>query len=213
MSERMGDWFVTFGGRRFYPFDPRVEDIHIEDIAHALSLQTRWMGQCKRFYSIADHSLMCMHAVIMLYSGKVDFLKWALLHDAVEAYTGDIIRPIKRSLVVDLGLNAIDFKEFENRLLKLVAERFGLCWPIPEEIHIIDNRMLVTEALELTSFRENLHWAKTKPWADIQPLDVDLPHRDPRMTELAFMQAFNELFEIEEKTDGQAIEARTTDAG
>lgn len=36
-----GSWIQTYKGIDFYPFDPRPEDVDIEDIAHALSLQCR----------------------------------------------------------------------------------------------------------------------------------------------------------------------------
>ena len=55
--ERRGDWMQTHSGLRFYPLDPRPEDIRIEDIAHALPMICRFNGHCSRFYSVAEHSL------------------------------------------------------------------------------------------------------------------------------------------------------------
>lgn len=56
-DDRRGDWIQTFTGRRFWPLDPRPEDVCIEDIAHALSLKCRFGGHCTRFYSVAEHSV------------------------------------------------------------------------------------------------------------------------------------------------------------
>lgn len=42
MEERKGVWIQTYTGRMFWPLDPRPEEIWIEDIAHALSLQCRF---------------------------------------------------------------------------------------------------------------------------------------------------------------------------
>jgi len=55
--QRNGDWIQTFSGLQFWPLDPRPDEINIEDIAHALSLQCRFGGHCNRFYSVADHSI------------------------------------------------------------------------------------------------------------------------------------------------------------
>lgn len=184
---RKGDWFVTFSGKRFFPLDPRVEDIDIKDIAHALALQTRWMGHCKNFYSIAAHSLACARIAETDdgYDPRVEGsrgsikMKWALMHDAAEAYTGDIVRPIKRSLYFRGEQDAAGvwmmhkFKDFEQTLLQCIAERFNLPWPIPQEVLEIDNRMLVTEAVHLTNYDGGRyvdgerHWIYEKPWVDV----------------------------------------------
>jgi hypothetical protein len=174
-NTRKGDWFVTFTGRRFYPLDARVEDIDIRDIAHSLALQSRWMGHCKKYYSIASHSLACARVAEMT-NQPPEVVAWALMHDASEAYVGDVIRPIKRSLLVWDGSGVDEpevFKEIENRLHQLIAERFGLPWPMPEAVHEIDNRMLVTEAYYLTNYEREEHWIKEKHWAHIKPYAGD----------------------------------------
>ena len=51
------DWIQTYSGKKFYPLDPRPEDIDIRDIAHALSLNCRFNGHCRCFYSVAEHSV------------------------------------------------------------------------------------------------------------------------------------------------------------
>src|SRR5689334_10911717 len=78
---------TTFSGEPFWPLDPQPEDIRIVDIAHALSLQCRFNGHTKFHYSVAQHSL------IMSFNVPLQFALEALLHDAAEAYIGDLIRP------------------------------------------------------------------------------------------------------------------------
>jgi hypothetical protein len=51
-------WLQTNSGGRFYPFNPRVEDVNIADIAHALSLLCRYGGHVDRFYSVAEHCVL-----------------------------------------------------------------------------------------------------------------------------------------------------------
>ena len=87
---RTGNWMQTFSGMKYYPHDPRPEDFKIEDIAHALSMLCRYNGQCQEFMSVGQHS------VLMSYYVSKENALWALLHDASDAYMGDMIRPIKR---------------------------------------------------------------------------------------------------------------------
>ena len=79
------DPFVsTFSGGRFHPLKPRIEEVRIEDIAHALSLKCRYSGQCARFYSVAEHSVLVAALV------EPRWQPAALLHDAGEAYLADL---------------------------------------------------------------------------------------------------------------------------
>jgi len=80
-----------FSGGTFDILNPRAEDVRIEDIAHALSQQCRFTGHTKTFYSVAQHSVLASTLV-----AAPDEL-WALLHDASEAYMGDMNRPLKHA--------------------------------------------------------------------------------------------------------------------
>lgn len=205
-AERKGDWFVTYTGRRFFPLDPRVEDVDIKDIAHSLALQTRWMGHCKNFYSIASHSLACARIAEKTGEPAV-VVHWALMHDAAEAYTSDIVRPIKGRLGFVTG-NAHDalavglypYKTFEESMLRLIAERFSLPWPIPEAVKRIDNRMLVTEAEHMTNYDGERyvdgerHWIHEPKWQAVKPYGDDhvLLHQGPEEAERCFLQLAQE---------------------
>lgn len=81
---------TTFTGIEFAPLSPRLEDIDIRDIAHGLSNLCRFSGQCRKFYSVAEHSVF----VSLLTPPK--YALGALLHDASEAYgLNDVAGPIK----------------------------------------------------------------------------------------------------------------------
>ncbi len=84
----------TYTGRFVDAVDLKREDIDLRDIAHALSLICRFGGHCKRFYSVAAHSIHC-HDQALRYGYSRDVAVLALLHDAGEAYWHDMGRPLK----------------------------------------------------------------------------------------------------------------------
>ena len=143
-ENRKGDWCQTFTGRAIYPIDMRAEDVDLKDIAHSLALQCRFTGHCLDFYSVADHSLRVCEQV-QLQADDLDLLRWALLHDAAEAYMKDIPRPVKRSID---GWQAI-----ELQIEAAIAERFGLSFfaeeRIPSVVRHADSVLLATEARDL----------------------------------------------------------------
>lgn len=88
----------TFTDKKFYFLDIRPEHICIEDIAHSLSNICRYGGHCKQFYSVAEHSIACCDRMGNGEDASVRL--WALLHDAAEAYIGDICKPLKTLLMI-----------------------------------------------------------------------------------------------------------------
>ena len=121
----------TFTGKWFNPFEPNIDDICIEDIAHSLSNQCRFGGHTKDFYSVAHHSVLCCAA-----ASESNQLA-ALLHDASEAYLIDIPRPIK--------LKLIEYKPIEDKLMKMISEKFGFEYPLCKEVKDIDEAILQYE--------------------------------------------------------------------
>jgi len=117
----------TFTGVSFNVKEPDIKSIRIIDIAHSLGMQCRFNGQCNRFYSVAEHCCL-----------MYDYMRapWCLMHDAAEAYIGDIVTDVKHESQCDL----------EDEILKLIAERHGMCWPIPKEIKKLDYDFCNTEA-------------------------------------------------------------------
>lgn len=132
---RYGDWMQVFSGGKIYPLDPRPEEIHLEDIAHALSQMNRYGGHTLFPYSVAQHCILLSYVIDPQYS----FL--ALMHDASEAYLCDIPRPIKKDLT--------NYSNIENRLMAVIAKKFNFTWPMPEEVKIGDNRMITTERFQV----------------------------------------------------------------
>jgi len=130
---------VTYKGEHFTPLEPDINQIHIEDIAHSLSLLCRANGHIDYFFSIAQHAINCaLEAKSRGYTARVQLA--CLLHDASEAYISDITRPVKYYLT--------EYKEIEKRLQDVIYEKY-LGAPLPEDeftlMNQIDNDMLICE--------------------------------------------------------------------
>jgi len=121
----------TFTGIYINVFEPTLEMICIEDIAHALSNQCRFGGHLSKFYSVAQHSILCNNLV------NDEYKLSALLHDASEAYLLDIPRPIKQGLK--------NYKEIEDKLMVLIAKKFSFEYPLEKVVKQADERMLQFE--------------------------------------------------------------------
>lgn len=152
---RYGDWLQDIGGGAFWPLDPRPEDIHIESIAHALSMQCRYGGHVRHFYSVAEH------CVLLAMWAPAEAKRWALLHDASEAYLVDVPRPVKAYLT--------GYAAAEARLMAAVVDRFGLEPGEPAIVKEGDRRILLTE-------RAALMGPPPMPWAQdgLEPLPVTI---------------------------------------
>ncbi len=174
-SIRHGDWIQTFTGKAFFPFDPRPEDIDIEDIAHALSNQCRYGGHASRFYSVAEH------CVILSTKVEPQYALAALMHDCAEAYLVDIPRPVKYSLV--------GYKELEFQVEKAIAAKFNLQYPWPEQVMAFDTRMIRDEGNELMSGGVN-DWNKYG-----ESLGARVFGATPIIAKQAFLRRFHELHE------------------
>lgn len=110
--------FRTYTGIKFNILRPTVDMIEPEDIARGLAHKPHYSGFSPKFFSIAEHSLLVcefygMHNPID-YIGQLQ----ALLHDASEAYTGDMIKPLKNLLP--------NFVLIENRIQSVVFTKYGI---------------------------------------------------------------------------------------
>lgn len=169
-----GDWMQTFTGARFYPLDPRVDEVDLRDIAHSLSLLCRYGGHVDRFYSVAEHCVLMSQAV------SPEHAMSALLHDATEAYVVDVPRPLKAQLP--------DYRAIEADVWLAIAVRFGVPVRLPVEVHEADNRILLNERNTLMPRAER--WYVDDEYA---PLNVDIQGWSPEVAERRYLDRFAEL--------------------
>ncbi len=113
---RRGGWCQTFTGKMFFPFDPRIEEFDLDDIAVPLSRMCRFGGHCLGFYSVADHSVWVMEHMPKHLGPEAHLA--ALLHDAGEAYLMDVPRPIK------YGPGMEEYRRAEDQIHALILIRF-----------------------------------------------------------------------------------------
>ncbi len=125
----------TYTGKLFHIFNPQIKEIDIKDIAHSLSMQCRFNGQTKCFYSIASHSIIGAKLIDKKY--KKDFLG----HDFTEAYIGDCVTPIKR--------RNRDFIRLEKKIEKVIAKKFKFNEKFHSNIKEMDNLMFRMESAYL----------------------------------------------------------------
>lgn len=135
-AERTQPWMMTHSGKRYYPTNPRPEDVDIKDVAHHLSMLCRYTGACNFFYSVAEHSILVANLVAQV---APEHALAGLLHDATEAYLGDMGRPLKSSMPL--------YRKIEDLNWELaIAPRFGLPEKLPQIVHDADEAVYRVEA-------------------------------------------------------------------
>lgn len=167
------DAIITFTGKAFSASNPCPEDLSVDDIAHALSRIPRFLGHGEAFFSVAQHSL--------LVSGMLITRRWrlsGLLHDAAEAYLGDLPGPIKHLPEMQ------GYRDAEARIMRAIAKKFGVSVGA-SVVKAADLRALAAEA-ELNN--PYFQWAALRE--DVEAAMAILPMQ-PKEAEQAFLSAFS----------------------
>lgn len=175
-EDRKGDWIQTFTGLRAWVEDPRIDDVRIEDIAHALALINRFGGHSRIPYNVAQHSIMVSEIV------PKEHALVGLLHDAPEAFCGDLVRPIKRALPA--------YRELEIRWAWAIGCKLGIdlaLLNLPPEVKHADEVALSTERRDLMV--EGPAWTKL----GAEPLPDRIVPWSWQESERRFLDRFDEL--------------------
>ena len=168
-------WMITRTGAHFDLQHVAPLSISTLDIAHALANINRFTGHAMRPYSVAEHSLLVVEIM------ERDFgirqpgpLLAGLLHDAHEAYTGDLSTPMKD--MIDAASNGAWRRE-EQRIADAVLQRFNILHTSHAHAQAIKRADLMALATE----RRDLLPTTPEPWAYLHddPAGwVDLNTRD-----------------------------------
>jgi hypothetical protein len=174
---------TTYTGGRIHPLEPRAEDVRIEDVARGLAFTCRYRGQIKRYYSVAEHSVLVSRHVDPKYARE------ALMHDAPEAFLGDLIRPLKHQPEM------APFREADERLGLVIGDRFNLdpTETAARAVKEIDDRILRDEIAALSTCPEN--YLSSDSWLSaLEPVGADVVGYSPERAEVLFLLRFAELF-------------------
>lgn len=165
---------LTVEGTYFDFLSPRLNHFTIVSIAHALSNICRFNGHTKFFYSVAQHSILVSKIVPEEYALE------GLLHDAAEAFIGDIARPLKQRLP--------DYKAIEKNVEREVLLRFGITC-IPPCVKAADMILLATEQRDLMPEHDD-DWACI---AGVEALPDIIKPLSPGEAKYQFMLRYIEL--------------------
>ena len=160
-----------WNGERFDLLDPDPAVMNPEVIAHALANLCRFNGHVLTFYSVAEHSIMVSEEVPHV------FAMAGLMHDAAEAFIGDVTSPLKHMLP--------DLKVIENRIMQRLGERYKFD-PCIKIVKWVDRQVTATE-------KRDLMYDGT-PWEDYpRPLDRRIKPTTRMEAFSAFIRRFTEL--------------------
>ncbi|WP_395449657.1 hypothetical protein ACHMW7_07475 [Aminobacter sp. UC22_36] len=154
--------------------DPHSSEFTIDDIAHGLSLICRYAGQCDRFYSVAEH---CVHVSEV----ASDHAYAALMHDAAEAFIGDVTRPLKQLLPA--------YKRIEADVERAIFDRFSVPYPLPDAVKKADLRVLAAEQAQIMPSGTDA-WAHA---AGVIPAKITVKSYSPPEAKQIFLQRFEQL--------------------
>jgi hypothetical protein len=163
---RSGAWFDFCA--------PAASDFTIDDIAHGLANICRYSGQCSRFYSVAEHSILVSETA-------VGFEFEALLHDAAEAFLGDITRPLKQMLP--------EYKRIEATVERAILDRFGIIGSLPPQVKKADLRVLAAEQKQIMPEGTD-GWVRGQK---VDPAPIVVRHLLPDEAKCAFLERFEAL--------------------
>lgn len=168
-------WIATYTNKQFYPLSPRIEDIDIIDMSHALSNLCRFTGHCRKFYSVAQHS------VLVSQNCKPEHALYGLTHDLSEAYLTDFSSPIKRTEEFAF------YRKVERNLQAMIYKKFGLECEEPADVKEADLRVLATESRDLMN-------ATSMKWPGLpEPYEFTIEPMVPEQAKELFMARFREL--------------------
>lgn len=182
---------ALFGTRSGYMFDllnPDENMINIEEIAHCLAYECRYNGHVPgdNFLSVAEHSVsVCERIQSDIESGAVNIALIALLHDAHEAYTGDIASPLKKIIP--------EIKDIEKGIQSVINKKFGIEEVSEKSARVVKKADTQVNELEMIQFSV----IRDGNGRDEVPLRFLPPEKAKKL----FMKKFKEVYVAKETQD------------
>jgi hypothetical protein len=197
---RTGAYMHVSNGGKYWPFDPRPDEIFIDAIAHQLATSARWQGATQHrrfksriFYSVAEHSVYVARDV-RLRQNRPDLALEALLHDAPEYVIGDLIRPLK----YDPAFHA-PFKAVEELNERAVAEKFNLVYPWPKEIKLGDEAVCQSENAQIVPRNADEEWQSGLLHDDTVDAGIEIQMLEPYPAKELFLLEYHRIIQERDK--------------
>lgn len=172
-----GPIITLHSGASFDLLDPWNSDFSLEDIAHGLAHVCRYAGQCSGFYSVAEHSLLVCDTV-------PEFQLEALMHDAAEAFLGDVTRPLKHLLP--------EYKTIEANVQSAIFDRLGIDSTRMSYLKSTDLSVLAAEQAQIMPAGTNA-WAAS---ASIVPANITVRFLAPHIAKQSFLDRYYQLTRV-----------------
>lgn len=177
----MTTWIETHTGRRFDIMEPAAHMIDVRDIAWALTNINRFNGHTTRPWSVARHTeLVADIAVTLCADMGVDEAQMpmvaahAYLHDAHEAYIGDIVSPLKTAM----RKRGMPLWPIVDPIDQAIRDHFGLPKPAGEILAMVHDADLIALAVEKRDLLSDLPWEQKLPAAPDRFTIADYPPRN-----------------------------------
>lgn len=198
-ERRPGGWMQTYSGEQVWPLDPRPSEIHLDDVVAGLR-EPRYRGQTREVYTVLEHSVYvsCMAEKLARERGYDDVVqrqaaRLGLMHDASEAYIGDVARPLKYQPVMK------GYRDLEKRWEAAIADRFLLKQVNAYKYMVAallvkecDDRIVLDE-VEALMIDPDM-WPRNGRYPDLEPLGIEIAAWSETAATIAFCERFMELW-------------------
>lgn len=177
-------FYITYSGSKVYPDHLHALDIKLSDISHHLTKIERFGGALgfNQYYSVAQHCVLMTEFALQYYD--VDVAKACLMHDASEAYLGDIVSPLKVKLK--------DYRLLESEIHTKIFEKYQIRTDlkIMKLVKMLDRRILLDEVAALLP--QNLDLFK-EMHPGVMPLNIEIQQHSHEEVEEMFLSLADNL--------------------
>lgn len=178
-------WILTRSGRKFDLANPTADMVEPTDIAHSLSMQCRFNGHTRHYYSVAQHCYLVSDLV------PAEYRLEALLHDATEAYVGDLVRPLKEGMREFYECQNLEslYDAVERWVWIAICQRFDLDPILPDCVKHADLVALATEKRDLMP-------EHPEPWPCLEGVEPNAVPIDPWQPSQAAIHYHHRLLQL-----------------